>query len=95
MVYEDGTEIDESQADWNSISKARIKTVTLHYDGRYWHLTDKKDYFQKKRASCVPGIPESFRVESRTVGYYEGQSKVMYTVDENTGRMKMEVQEIK
>jgi len=33
-----------------------------------------------------------FIVESRSIGYYEGNKKVWYTVDEWTGRMEMKVE---
>lgn len=93
-VYGDGTKINEDQAEWTDIPKDGIKRLTLHYDGRRWDLNDKAVYFQKKQASVVPGIQDSFRIESRSIGYYEATSKVMYTVNEHTGNMKMEVKEI-
>lgn len=95
VEFFDGTVIDESQEDWKKIPKVGIKRLTLHYDGRDWTISDKAVYFQKKNASVIPGIPNSFQIESRSIGYYEGTNKVMYTVDEHTGRMKMEVKEIK
>ena len=94
VEYNDGTVIYENQTEWKKIPKLGIKRLTLHYDGRRWDIINKIAYFQKKQASCVPGVPESFRIESRTIGYYEETSKVMYTVNENTGNMKMEVKEI-
>ena len=39
----------------------------------------------------VPGVKDSFQIESRSIGYYEGNNKIAYTVDENTGTMRMEV----
>ncbi len=94
VEYKDGSTIDESQASWHTIPKDNIKTLTLFYDGRSWHLDNKGEYYQKKRASCVPGIPESLRIESRSIGYYEGKSIILYTVNEHTGRMRLEVKDI-
>jgi hypothetical protein len=94
VFYQDGTSINEEQAEWKDIPKNGIKCLTLHYDGRMWHIADKQVYFQKKTASVIPGIPDSFQIEARTIGYYEATSKVMYTVDEHTGRMNMEVKDI-
>lgn len=94
VEYSDGTCVNEDQTEWKKIPKKGIKRLTLHFDGRRWDINGKLVYFQKKQASVVPGIPDSFRVESRTIGYYEETSKVMYTVSEHTGQMKMEVQEI-
>lgn len=90
----DGTIVNEAQMDWNKAPKTDIRRLTLRYDGREWNIFDKIAYLQKKRASAVPGDPKSFRIESRSIGYYEGNQKVWYTVDENTGRMLMSVEEI-
>jgi hypothetical protein len=94
VEYLDGTRINESQKNWLSIPKQGIKRLTLHYDGRRWDIENKQIYFQKKRGSSVPWVPDSFRIESRSIGFYEGQNKILYTVDEFTGRMQMEVKEI-
>ena len=91
----DGKIINEDQMDWNKVPKQGIKRLTLWYDGRSWTIENKAVYFQKKHASISPNIPNSFRIESRSIGYYEGSSKILYTVDEFTGRMKMEVKEVK
>lgn len=90
VQYEDGTTINEEQSDWKNIPKKGIARLTLHYDGRMWNICDKEFYFQRKRASVVPGFGDSFRIESRSIGYYDGNSKVMYTVNEDTGRMTIE-----
>lgn len=94
VEYADGTIIKENQMEWKKIPKINMKCLTLHYDGRQWSLADKLAYVQKKRASMVPGVPESFQVESRSIGYYEEDKKVWYTVDEATGKMTMEVTNI-
>ena len=94
VEYADGTTIDEDQAEWKDIPKLGIVRLTLHYDGRQWDLVNKEVYFQKKNASVIPGIKDSFQIESRSIGYYENNSKILYTVDEHTGRMNMEVKEI-
>lgn len=93
VEYEDGTIIYEGQEEWNKIPKIGIKTLTLHYDLRQWVISGKEAYLQKKRGSMVPFHPETFRVESRSIGYYDGNSKVWYTVKENTGKMNIEVEE--
>lgn len=94
VEYYDGTVINENQMEWKKIPKVNIKRLTLHFDGRQWDLIGKQVYFQKKRASVIPNIPNSFQIQSRTVGYYEDTHKVFYTVDENTGEMKMTVKDI-
>ena len=92
--YYDGKVINENQMEWKKIPKMGIKRLTLHYDGRQWSIDDKQVYFQKKHASVVPGIPDSFQIEARTIGYYEDNHKILYTVDEHTGVMKMIVEDI-
>jgi hypothetical protein len=98
VEYADGTIIKESQTEWIKIPKSGIVRATLHYDGRRWDLHNKIAYTQKKRASVVPGIGDSFQIESRSVGYYDrvdGKTvKVWYTVDEFTGKMTMEVRKL-
>jgi hypothetical protein len=94
VEYVDGRVIKEVQMKWINIPKIDIVRVTLHYDGKRWDIHNKPAYVQKKRASMVPGVAESFVVESRSIGYYEDSQKVWYTVDEFTGQMKMEVVDI-
>jgi len=94
VEYADGTTINESQKEWKQVPKVGIIRLTLHYDGRQWDIHNKEAYIQKKRGSMVPAKPETFRVESRSIGYYENNSKVWFTVDEHTGRMRMEVEDI-
>jgi len=95
VTYKNGKKINESQTDWNKLPKKDIMCITLHYDGRRWDLEDRSVYYQKKRASMAPGVPESFQVESRSIGYHEDNCKVWYTVDEYTGKMKISIEGFK
>ncbi|MHA2112548.1 MAG: hypothetical protein ACXADW_10555 [Candidatus Hodarchaeales archaeon] len=83
--------IREGELDWNRVPKRQIVRLTLFYNGRRWDLTNKEAYFVKYRASMVPGIKDSLRIERRTIGFYEGASKVCYHVEEATGKFSMEV----
>jgi hypothetical protein len=98
VEYNDGTVINEEQTDWQKISKLNIVRMTLHYDGREWNIFGKSNYIQKKKASVIPGLADSFQVESRSIGYYdkiEGKDvKVWYTLKEDTGIMKIEIEEL-
>ena len=98
VEYADGTIITEDQMNWKKIPKINIARVTLHYDGRQWNLIGKLAYDQKKCASMIPGVENSFQIESRSVGYYDEEDgkpiKVWYTVNEMTGKMTMEVQNL-
>ena len=92
VEYKDGSIIKEPDVEWKQIKKNQINKLTLFFDGRKWELEGKDGYLQKKRASMVPGIQESLQVEARSIGYYEGSSKVWYTVDEFTGVMKITIE---
>lgn len=87
----DGTVIHEGQIEWRKVPKKAITRLSLFYDGRQWSLTDKDSYFIKNRASMTPGVPESFRIESRTIGFYEGANKICYTINENNGKFEITV----
>ncbi len=86
-----GKILREGQVEWREVPKKAITRLSLFFDGRRWDLTSKEAYFVKIRASMVPGIQESFRVERRTIGFYEGAEKICYHVEEDTGRFSMEV----
>lgn len=81
----------EGELDWKKVPKNQIARLSLFYDGRIWNLSGKEAYFVKYRASMVPGIQDSFRVERRTIGWYEGAKKICYHVEEATGKFSMEV----
>jgi len=88
----DGTIIREDTMEWRKVPKKAIHRLSLyHYNGRRWDLTGKEAYGIKTTASIVPGVKESFKVERRTIFYYEGANKVCYHVDENTGEFNLEV----
>lgn len=92
VQLKDDTIIREGSMEWRDIPKKAIIRLSLyHYNGRRWDLVDKEAYGIKTRASMVPGIKESFRVERRTIFYYEGATKVCYHVYEDTGRFELEV----
>lgn len=90
-ILKDGVEFKECDYEWREVPKKAIKTLSLIYDDRRWDLTDKEAYFVKTRASMIPGIKQSFKIERRTIGFYEGANKVCYHVDEATGKFSMEV----
>lgn len=98
VEYSNGRKINEDQMNWRKLPKNDITRVTLHYDGRRWDVIGKVAYLQKKRGSMVPGMQDTFRIESRSIGYYDvidGKNcKVWYTVEEATGRMHMNVEEV-
>lgn len=91
VELQDGTILNETKVEWSQVPKKAIIRLSLFFDGRRWDLTGKEAYFIKNRASVTPGVPESFRVERRSIGFYEGAKKVCYHVEESTGKFSMEV----
>lgn len=86
-----GVILRESDLEWRKVPKNQIVRLSLFYGDRRWDLKDKEAYFVKYRASVVPGIQNSLRMERRTIGYYEGSNKICYHVEEATGKFSMEV----
>lgn len=91
VELEDGSLLREDITTWKDVPKAKIKKLSLIFDGRRWDLSDRQAYFVKNRASMVPGASQSFRIEQRCIGYYEGAKKVHYIVEEFTGKFYMKV----
>jgi hypothetical protein len=89
VVLIDGSVMSEDTCLWKNVPKMKIQTLSLLYDGRQWDLEDKEAYFVLNRSSMVPGFSGSIQVEDRGIGYYEGDTKILYTVNEMTGRFTM------
>lgn len=92
VLLKDGRVFTEEHYEWREVPKSNIRQVSLIFDTRRWDLTGKEAYFVRNTASVVPGSAESFRIEKRCIGYYEGATKVFYVVDERTGEFKMYVE---
>ena len=91
VLLNNGEVMNEEFYTWRDVPNNDIKCLSLLFDGRRWDISGKQAYFIKNRASMVPGIKESFQVERRCVGYYEGATKVYYIVDEFTGKFVIKV----
>ena len=93
VTLKDGTEMSEWDYEWSEVPKADIARLTLVFEGRVWHISDKPAYIQRKRGSISTNSPD-FTIEKRIIGYYEDEFKVEYIVDERTGIMHMHVTEV-
>ena len=91
VTLEDGTIMREAEYEWREVPKNKIKELSLLFDGRRWDLSNKAAYFVRTTASVVPGAQQSFRVERRSIGYYEGKEKISYVLNEFTGECKIVV----
>ena len=90
VELKDGTLLWECDTAWQDVPKKEIKSLTLIFEGRKWTISDKDAYIQKKRASISPGEAEA-TLEQRMIGYYDGNLKIEYVVNEHTGNMSMRV----
>ena len=97
VVYDDGTLVTEDDTNWLKVKKTKIKVLGLKWHDKFWTIRDKKNYVQFKRGSAPFNLnggvipPEMLRCEERCIGYYEGDKKVIYRVNDRTGKMKPEV----
>lgn len=101
LHYENGriiTEYDQdgNQRDWRDAPKVGIKSLSLKWHTKHWSITGKENYLQKKRGWIMPvsGIEQEPTVQFRYIGYWEGNDKVYYRVDEVSGQMKIVVESI-
>jgi hypothetical protein len=100
VVYEDGTTITENEADWYKIKKKGIKILALKWNNKWWSVRGKTAYIQFKRGTAffapAGGINSDVICTERCIGYYdENGNKVIYRVNEQTGEMRLDVQEPK
>lgn len=95
--YDTGQIFKEGNLEWTSLKRNKIIRLSLLYHGRRWDINGKREYIQKKKASIIPGINNKVFIESRSIGYYdvENNCKVYYTLDVNTGQMKIETEDLK
>lgn len=99
--YEDGRTLaeydkDGNQLEWRKASKQGIKSLSLKWFNKHWSIYGKRDYLQKKKGWITPvyGLEQEPVIQFRYIGYWEGNNKVFYRVDEATGDMKMVVESI-
>jgi hypothetical protein len=95
VKYKDGTIIPEwvFQKPFSQLpSPGDIDTVALVFEDRHWIIPEgKQHYFSQKGESVLfgtAGFIGGRRVESRTLGYWEGGRKIKYTLNELTGEMR-------
>jgi len=91
VLLKDGTIMKEKFHKWKDVPKAKIQSLSLLYDGRRWDISGKDGYFIRNRVSMIPGVKESMQIERRSIGYYEGADKILYTIDEYTGKFSISI----
>lgn len=96
VIYTDGSLITEEDLHWDKVKKGSIKILGLKWHDKVWTIRDKTAWIQFKRGSVpfsITGVNEINHVscEERCIGYYEGDKKVIYRVNNRTGQMRPEV----
>ena len=99
--FKDGSIVCESDMPWRKVpNKKEIRSMILKWEDRIWSINDKEHYTVPKTRGFIDvgmGGVAGEGIDSRTIGYYdlEEKCKVIMRVDEATGRMKHEIEEIK
>ena len=93
LLYEDGSVLRESEADWRTTNKKGISALRLRWHDRVWEIKGQERYIQFKSGSVTVGQTEP-TIHSRCIGYLDNDGGgVVYRVEELTGRMKIETLE--
>lgn len=90
-----GEVIVEGDIPWNKVVKRNIQSLSLKWHDKYWTVHNKESYICFNR-KCASLSQQGSYVElvARCIGYYDTDgSKVIYQVDENTGKMELTVRE--
>lgn len=92
VSYDDGEVISEWEFNkpFRYLPKQNnIKSVALFWsDDRYWIFPDKQYYFElKKMEIMIPSYTPEPAIVARSIGYYEGNKKITWTLNERTGEM--------
>lgn len=96
VVYNDGVLVTEEDIHWSKVRRGDIKVLGIKWRDRVWTISGKSAYLQFKRGSVpfsTSGVSHDVNCEERCIGYYEGNQKVVYRVNNRTGKMMPEVQE--
>jgi len=97
VVYKDNSVVVEGEVPWKKVKKKNIVSLSLKWHDKFWTIAGKSDYLCFRRGYVVfnSNAPESTpTLCQRCIGYYDEKGrKVIYKVDDNTGRMEMEVRE--
>lgn len=99
VCYNDGkiiTEYDQNEVEtsWRSVPKNNIKSLSIKWMDRHWTIPGPGPFIPPfKRAWISPGMSQSI-IEYRCIGYWDGNNKVIYRVDEQTGKMSILVETI-
>jgi len=96
-IYDNGDVVVEGDLPWSKVVKRRIASLHIKWYDRFWDLIGKDSYvcFQRKSVPFNPaGGAGTVSIEERCIGFYdEAGRKIIYAVNEHTGRMSIRVKE--
>lgn len=97
VVYKNNEVVVEGEVPWSRIVKKNIKSLSLKWYDRYWTIEGKSSYlcFQRRAAYIVSDGREcATEIVARCIGFYDDEGKkVLYKVDELSGKMSFVVKE--
>jgi hypothetical protein len=97
VTYKDGSIVVEGELRWPQVVKRNIKSLSLKWHDKFWTITDKESYvcFQRKAAVLsAGGGAGGIELVARCIGFYDEKGrKIIYKVDEQTGKMEFLVKE--
>ena len=96
VTYKDGSIVVEGDMPWSKVVKRNIRCLSLKWQDKFWTICDKESYvcFHRKLAHFSSGGQSYEELLARCIGFYdENGHKVIYKVDERTGKMDFIVKE--
>jgi len=92
-TLDDGTHASEGSCDWNDVS-FRVVGLKMNVNGTWYSLPDgMESYVQAKTASAPMGGGE-ITIESRYIGFRNGNHEYCLRVDEHTHNVSIEIREV-
>lgn len=97
VIYKDGSLVVEGEMPWKKVVKRQIASLHLKWHDRFWDLYGKDSYVCFQRRSIVvssAGEQSSAEIAARCIGFYDELGrKIIYAVDEFTGKMSLRIKE--
>lgn len=98
VEYTDGTTVYEGELSWNKVVKRNIAALHLKWHDRMWSVKGKENYVQFKRGFVTLSPNGNFSGDSmlseRCIGFYDEKGrKIIYKVNNQTGKMTIEVRD--
>ena len=97
VIYKDGSVVVEGEMGWSKVVKRSVASLHLKWYDRFWDLVGKDSYvcFQRRSVSLsLTSSPQASEIAARCIGFYdEFGRKIIYAVNEHTGKMSLRIKE--